>query len=58
MRWRQPGTSQVCSSSDLGVMVRQVDYQEDLRQSGGLDDYGSYLTFVYFRTRLGTLQGD
>ena len=46
----------VCSSADLGIMVRQVDYQEDQRQSGGLDDYGSYLTFVYFRTTVGTLR--
>ena len=34
-----------------GVLVRQVDYQEGAAQSAGLDDYGSYLTFVYLRTR-------
>ncbi len=41
-----------CSASDLGVMFRRVDYLEDVQQSGGLDDYGAYITFVYFRTRL------
>lgn len=42
-----------CSSSDVGVMLRRVDYQEDAAQSAGLDDYGAYLTFLYFRTRIG-----
>ncbi len=44
-------SAQVCSSADIGVMVRQVGYQEDAVQSAGLDDYGSYLTFVYVRSR-------
>ena len=42
-----------CSSSDVGVMLRRVDYQEDAAQSAGLADYGAYLTFLYFRTRIG-----
>ncbi len=49
--WRADLSAQVCSSADMGVLVRQVDYQESAAQSAGLDDYGSYLTFVYVRTR-------
>jgi hypothetical protein len=49
--WRADLSAQVCSSADMGVLVRQVDYREDAAQSAGVDDYGSYLTFVYVRTR-------
>ncbi|MEZ5962770.1 MAG: hypothetical protein R3F56_02880 [Planctomycetota bacterium] len=52
--WRADLATRVCTSADLGLMVRQVDYSEASGQSAGLDDFGSYLTFLYFRTRFGT----
>lgn len=52
--WRADVATKVCSSAEIGLLVRQVDYQEDRALSAGLDDFGSYLTFLYLRTRLGT----
>jgi len=51
--WRADLAAKVCSSAEVGVMFRQVDYREDVAQSAGLDDYGSYLTFLYVRSRIG-----
>lgn len=51
--WRADLAAKICSSADLGVLVRQIDYHEGASSGGGFDDYGSYLTFLYVRTRFG-----
>ncbi|MHC4852745.1 MAG: TonB-dependent receptor [Planctomycetota bacterium] len=47
--WRVDLSVRVLRRGYLGVEVRQVDYEE----SGGTDNYGAFMTFVYWRQELG-----
>ena len=46
--WRSDLSVTVGYGGEAGVILRQVDYDEQ-----GDDDYGSFMTFIYYRQRFG-----